>query len=149
MSKKAAQATTQVVKLFVDSGKATPGPPIGPALGSKGVKAIDFCKQFNEQSVKKYASGVQVRARVTIKPDRSFTMEIRPPSSTWLLKKAAGIEKGATRPGHEQVGEVSLKHIYEIAKIKKHDKQLETLELKSICHLVIATTKTMGIKVVP
>ena len=148
MSKKGAQATTQIVKLFVNAGQATPGPPIGPALGSKGVKAIDFCKQFNDQS-KKFASGVQVRARVTIKPDRTFTMEIRPPSTTYLLKKAAGIEKGAGKAGHETVGTISLKHVYEIAKIKKTDPAVSALDLKAICHLILGSAKTMGLQVVP
>ena len=148
MSKKSAQATAQLVKLFVNAGQATAGPPIGPALGSKGVKAIDFCKQFNEQSQKIYATGVQLRVQITVRPDRTFSIDIRAPSTSYLLKKAAGIEKGSGQTGHEVVGTVSLKHIYEIAKIKKTDPVMEPLELRSICRLIIGSCKSVGLSVV-
>lgn len=148
MSKKTAKkAANQLVKLFVKAGQATPGPPIGPALGSKGVKAIDFCKQFNDQSLKTYKQGVQVRARLTIKSDRTFSMEIRPPSTSYLLKKAASIDKGAGKTGHEVAGKISVKHLYEIAKIKQKDPNMEHLGLESICELVSGSARSMGIKI--
>jgi large subunit ribosomal protein L11 len=151
MSKKAAQATSSlVVKLFVNAGQATPGPPIGPALGSKGVKAIDFCKQFNDQSGKIYVPGTRIRAHVTVRPDRTFTFDIRPPSTSDLLKRALGVEKGSSSPGHgDQAGTLSLKHIYEVAKVKKMDPALIPLDMKAVCKMVIHSARSMGFSVVP
>lgn len=146
MSKK--QATTQLVKLFVNAGQATPGPPIGPALGSKGVKAIDFCKQFNDLSNKMYAPGVQVRARVTIRPDRTFTIDIRPPSASYLLKKAAGVEKGSSAPGHDVAATLSLKHIYEVARVKRTDPALAALDERAVCKMLMRSARSMGFNVV-
>ncbi|ANB11455.1 mitochondrial 54S ribosomal protein YmL19 [Sugiyamaella lignohabitans] len=116
MSKQAAKNI--LVKLIVGAGQASPQPPVGPALGSKGVKAIDFCKDFNARTAH-LNPGTPVPAIITVKPDRSFTYEIKSPPTAWLLMKAAGIDKGTPEAGKKTVGTVSLKHIYEIAKIKK------------------------------
>lgn len=143
-------AKNVLIKLIVPAGKAAPAPPVGPALGSKGVKAIDFCKEFNARTAN-YAQETPIPALVTVKPDRSFTFELKSPPTGYLLMRAAKISKGAPEvgPGKPYAGKVSLKHVYEIAKIKKTDERHKNLELKSICKLIIGTAKSMGIEVVP
>ncbi|OMH81435.1 54S ribosomal protein L19, mitochondrial [Zancudomyces culisetae] len=148
MSKKAGGAATSILKLLVPAQKATPSPPIGPALGQKGVKSIDFCKQFNDRT-KEIQSETPIPTIITIKPDRTFTFITKSPPTSWLLKRAAGIQKGASKPGSQIVGTVSLKHIYEIAKIKQKDPSLSHVELQSICKSIIASAKSAGIEVKP
>lgn len=137
-----------LVKLIVGAGQAAPAPPVGPALGSKGVKAIDFCKEFNARTAN-YAPGTPIPCLLTVKPDRTFTFEMKSPPTAWLILKAAGAEKGAAQPKKESVGTISLKHIYEIAKIKKTDGRHADLDLKNICRQVILNAETVGVKVVP
>ena len=150
MSGRAAAVGDVLVKLVVGAGAATPSPPVGPALGSKGVKAIDFCKEFNARTAN-YEQNVPIPALITIRPDRSFTFTLKSPSTTFLLKKAAQIEMGAGKVGPKdpKAGNISLKHIYEIAKIKKTDQNHENLSLEAICKSVIATAKSMGVGVKP
>ncbi|KAJ3092615.1 hypothetical protein HK102_005107 [Quaeritorhiza haematococci] len=145
---KAVQATALNVRLLVGAGKAAPAPPVGPALGQRGVKAVDFCKQFNDRT-KHFTPGIPIPAKVIIQPDRSFTFSIRAPPTSWLLLRAAGVEKGSSRAGDVMVGTVSLKHIYEIAKIKKDDEGLVDLDMKALCSRIIGQARSMGIKVVP
>jgi large subunit ribosomal protein L11 len=137
------------VKLIVGAGQAAPTPPVGPALGSKGVKAIDFCKEFNARTAS-YVPGVPIPVSLIVKPDRSFQFELKSPPTGYLLLKAAGIEKGAAEvgPGKPFAGEISLKHAYEIAKIKKTDDRHRSVEMENIVKSVIATAKSMGINVV-
>lgn len=146
MSKKAA-AKNVLVKLIVGAGQASPQPPVGPALGSKGVKAIDFCKNFNAQTAN-YKPGVPIPALVTVKPDRSFTFELKSPSTSWLILQAAGMEKGSAEAGKKVEGKISLKHVYEIAKVKQKDSRHANLELQSICKSIISVAKSMGVDVV-
>ncbi|PWN19180.1 hypothetical protein BCV69DRAFT_284338 [Microstroma glucosiphilum] len=124
MSKKGPQGVAQLVKLLVPAGKASAQPPVGPALGAKGVKAMDFAKAFNEQTAH-LEPGLPTPTLVNIAADRTFTFEIRTPPTSLLLKRAAGITTGAGRPGSSGAdgiaGTVSVKHIYEIAKIKMKD----------------------------
>ncbi|KAJ0425533.1 ribosomal protein L11, N-terminal domain-containing protein [Aspergillus carlsbadensis] len=153
MAKKAL-AKDQIVKLIVGAGQASPSPPVGPALGSKGVKSMDFCKEFNARTAH-ITTGVPIPARVTVRPDRSFTFDLRTPTTTYLLLEAAKVEprkgrvRGAQNPGHETVGTVSLKHVYEIAKIKQSETRLSGLNLEGLCKSVVAQAKSAGIKVVP
>lgn len=139
-----------IVKLIVGAGQAAPTPPVGPALGSKGVKAIDFCKEFNARTLQ-YEPGTPIPLVITVRPDRSFAFEIKSPPTGFLLLKLAQIEKGAAQVGKGKptVLDLSLKHIYEIAKIKKEDTRHQHLELETICKSVINTAKSMGINVVP
>ncbi|KAI9832225.1 MAG: hypothetical protein M1826_002229 [Phylliscum demangeonii] len=150
-------ATDQLVKLIVGAGQASPSPPVGPALGSKGVKSIDFCKarpEFNARTAH-IKPGVPIPARVTVRPDRTFTFELRTPATSWLLLTAAGVKerkgrlRGAQQPGKEFVGQVSLKHVYEIAKIKQSELRLSGLPLESLCKSVVAQAYTIGVRVVP
>ncbi|KAL1967920.1 hypothetical protein VTN77DRAFT_2337 [Rasamsonia byssochlamydoides] len=149
-----ALAKDQIVKLIVGAGQASPSPPVGPALGSKGVKSMDFCKEFNARTAH-IQPGTPIPARVTVRPDRSFVFELRTPTTSWLLLRAAGVEerkgrlRGAQNPGHEVIGTVSLKHVYEIAKIKQSELRLSGLSLKGLCKSVIAQAKSIGIQVVP
>ncbi|WFD43126.1 mitochondrial 54S ribosomal protein YmL19 [Malassezia psittaci] len=115
---KAAVAT--VVKLMVPAGKASAQPPVGPALGAKGVKAMDFAKEFNARTAE-LEPGLLTPAVVTIQPDRTFSFDILTPPTSLLLKRAANITTGARKPGAEVTGTISIKHIYEIAKIKVKD----------------------------
>jgi large subunit ribosomal protein L11 len=144
----AATSTVSKIKMLVPAGNARPTPPIGPILGQRGLKAIDFCKQFNEFT-KKYEVDTPIPTIITMKPDRKFTFTCNMPPTTWLLKRAAKIDKGATKPKHEVVGIVSLKHIYEIAKIKQKQDNMKDFDLKSICKSIIATSSSVGIEVVP
>ncbi|KAK6462580.1 Mitochondrial/chloroplast ribosomal protein L11 [Scheffersomyces coipomensis] len=137
-----------MIKLVVGAGKAAPAPPVGPALGSKGVKAIDFCKEFNARTAH-YNPGTPIPVVIQVKPDRSFTFEMKSPPTSWLLMEAAKISKGAAKAGKESVGEISLKHVYEIAKIKKTDDRHKNVELKSIVGAVLSTAKVIGVNVVP
>ncbi|KAI1608093.1 50S ribosomal protein L11 [Exophiala viscosa] len=147
-------ARDQIVKLIVGAGQASPSPPVGPALGSKGVKSIDFCKEFNARTAH-ITPGVPIPARVTVRPDRSFSFDIRTPMTSWLLLQAAGVKeikgkiKGAGQPGHQSVGTVSLKHIYEIAKIKQSELRLSGLSLEALSKSVIWQCKSIGVNVVP
>ncbi|KAA8904662.1 60S ribosomal protein L19 [Sphaerosporella brunnea] len=153
MAKKAIQKN-QIVKLIVGAGQATPSPPVGPALGSKGVKSMDFCKEFNARTAH-IAVGTPIPARITVRPDRSFTFDLRTPATSWMLLNAAGVEKkkgklkGTNNPGQETVGKVSLKHVYEIAKIKHSEPRLAGLTLESIVKCILAQAKTVGIEVHP
>jgi len=150
----ARQTANLMVKLIVGAGQASPGPPIGPALGSKGVKAMDFCREFNARTAH-MENGTPVPVRVIVRPDRSFMFDIRTPAVSFFLKRAAGIEpkkgkiKGASQPGKQIVGTVSLKHVYEIAKIKLTEPRLTGLSMEGMVRSVVGTAKTMGVAVVP
>ncbi|SCV05273.1 LANO_0H03862g1_1 [Lachancea nothofagi CBS 11611] len=141
-----------LVKLIVGAGQAAPSPPVGPALGSKGVKAIDFCKEFNART-SSYQPGTPIPVYITIKPDRSFNFEMKSPPTGFLLLKILGKDKGMSQPNVKTaagtLGEVSLKHIYEIAKIKKSDGRHASLEMESIVKSAVGVAKSMGISVVP
>ncbi|MCJ1230724.1 hypothetical protein MMC12_007398 [Toensbergia leucococca] len=147
-------ARDQIVKLIVGAGQAAPGPPVGPALGSKGVKQMDFCKEFNARTAH-MTPGIPIPARVTVRPDRSFHFELRTPTTSYLLLQAAGVKerknkiRGAMQPGKESVGEVSLKHIYNIAKVKQTELRLAGLSLEGLCKSVIAQAQSVGVTVVP
>ncbi|KFY24043.1 hypothetical protein V493_05472 [Pseudogymnoascus sp. VKM F-4281 (FW-2241)] len=151
---KARSATDVVVKLIVGAGQASPSPPVGPALGSKGVKSMDFCKEFNARTAH-MTVGVPIPARVTVRPDRSFHFELRTPTTSYLLLTTAGAPmrksklKGAMNPGKESVGTVTLKHVYEIAKIKQSELRLSGLTMEGMCKTVIAQAKSIGVTVVP
>ncbi|KAF2203053.1 ribosomal protein L11 [Delitschia confertaspora ATCC 74209] len=177
MAKKAI-AKDQIVKLIVGAGQASPSPPVGPALGSKGVKSMDFCKEFNART-SHYNPGTPIPARIVVRPDRSFHFELRTPPTATLLLSAAGVlptkskVRGAGNvPGplnnHEgmkgktstnsptngnatlgTVGTVSLKHVYEIAKIKKTETRLSGLSLEGLCRSVVAQAASIGVVVVP
>lgn len=109
---------------------------------------MDFCKEFNARTAH-LETGVPTPTLITVQPDRSFTFITKTPPTTYFVKKAAGIEKGNGRPGHEIAGTISLKHVFEIAKIKATDEHLKHLQLEAIARTVVGTAKTLGVQVVP
>ncbi|KAJ1984572.1 mitochondrial 54S ribosomal protein YmL19 [Dimargaris cristalligena] len=141
------KTAASLLRLIVPAGKATPSPPVGPALGQRGVKSMDFCKQFNDRT-KNTTPLTPTPVIINIKPDRTFTFVVKPPPTSYLLLRAAGVTKGATNPGQETVGTISLKHIYEIAKIKKNDPSMVSVDLYKICKSIIGSARSVGVKVV-
>lgn len=140
------RAVKQVIKMTLPAGKAAPSPPVGPRLGQMGVNIMQFCKDFNAATAA-YVDGVPLTTKVVAYADRSASFRIRSPPVSFLLKRAAGVDKGACNPGHEYVGSVSLKHVYEIAKIKQKDRHLAHLSLEALCKSILSTARTCGIKV--
>lgn len=133
------------VKLQLTAKQASPAPPVGPALGQHNVNIMDFVRKFNEMTAK-MEDGLIVPVVVTIYKDRSFTLELKTPPTSFLLKRAAGIAKGSSSPNKERVGRVTMKQIEEIARIKLPD--LNTDDLEKAKKVVIGTAKNMGLEVV-
>ncbi len=132
------------IKLQIPGGQASPAPPVGPALGQHGVNIMAFVKEFNEKTKDK--QGLIIPVVITVYQDRSFTFELKTPPASVLLKKAAGIEKGAHATKKEIVGRVTRKQIEEIAKMKMPD--LNTVDLEAAMRMIEGTAKSMGIEIV-
>ncbi|VDK45432.1 unnamed protein product [Anisakis simplex] len=124
---------------------ATAAPPLGPQLGQRGLNVANFCKEFNKETGH-IKPGTVLPTRISIKPDRTYDLEICSPTTSWLLKRAAGIRRGKQFP-NEIVGKLSVKHIYEIAKVKSQDKCLVGVPLQDICRMIIKSCRTIGIEV--
>ncbi len=131
------------VKLQCPAGKATPSPPVGPALGQHGVNIMEFCKGFNEQTRGK--EGLIIPVVVTIYADHSFTFVTKTPPAAVLLKRAAGIAKGSGTPNKEKIGKVTREQIKEIATTKMPD--LNAIDVDSAMKIVEGTARSMGIEV--
>eukprot|EP01023_Acetabularia_acetabulum_P019097 TRINITY_DN1966_c0_g1_i2.p2 TRINITY_DN1966_c0_g1~~TRINITY_DN1966_c0_g1_i2.p2 ORF type:complete len:180 (-),score=34.03 TRINITY_DN1966_c0_g1_i2:197-736(-) len=131
------------IKLQIDAGKANPAPPIGPALGSKGVNIMDFCKQYNAATQDKMGQVIPVE--ITVFDDRSFTFILKTPPTSKLLAKAAGIKKGSGTPNKQKVGKVSMEQVKEIATTKMPD--LNAVNIEGAMQTVIGTAKSMGLTV--
>ena len=131
------------IKLLVDAGKATPSPPVGPALGQRGVNIMEFCKAFNAQTAK--LEGL-LPVTVTVYADRSFSFEVRTPPVSYLLKKAAKVEKGSGEALKVKVGKVTRAQVKEIAKTKLPD--LNTNDIDAASNIVAGTARSMGIEIV-
>jgi large subunit ribosomal protein L11 len=131
------------VKLQIPAGKATPAPPIGPALGQHGVAIMEFCKQYNERT--QAMAGQIVRVLITIYEDRSFSFVTKTPPAADLLRRAAGVEKGSGRPNTASVGRVTGDQIREIAEVKMRD--LNAVDLDGAIKQVEGTARSMGIEV--
>ncbi|KAL3872527.1 hypothetical protein ACJMK2_035751 [Sinanodonta woodiana] len=149
---KAAKNVSKVVhppymRLTIPAGEAAAGPPLGPQLGQRGIQIGAFCKQFNEKT-SNIKPGIPIPTRITVNSDRTFDIKTTMPPSTYFLKMAAGIKKGAMKPAQEIAGKVSLKHIYEIAKIKSQDEAFDMVPMEEICRSVIGTAHSCGIQVV-
>jgi large subunit ribosomal protein L11 len=130
-----------IVKLQIKGGQANPAPPIGPALGSKGVNIMEFCKQFNARTQDK--QGEVLPVVITIYKDKSFEFVIKTPPAAELLKKAAKIEKGSSEPNRKKVGKVTWQQIREIAEKKMPDLNCYTLE--AAMNMIAGTAKSMGL----
>ena len=131
------------LKLLIDAGKASPSPPVGPALGQKGINIMEFCMAFNAQTSNKEGLLPVV---VTVYADRSFSFEVKTPPVSYLLKKAAGIEKGSGQVPRVKVGKVARNKVEEIAKTKLED--LNTDNIEAAFKIVEGTAKSMGIDIV-
>jgi large subunit ribosomal protein L11 len=138
-----AKKVKAIIKLQIQAGKATPAPPVGPALGQHGVNIMAFCKDYNEQT-NQYAGSI-IPVEITVYEDRSFVFITKTPPASDLLKKALAVEKGGGAAGQQTIGTISKEKVYEIAKIKQKD--LNSIDLEGAARIIEGTARSMGIKV--
>ena len=138
-----AKKVTGIIKLQIPAGQANPAPPVGPALGQQGVNIMQFCKEFNAATQKD--AGLVIPVVITVYQDKSFTFITKSPPASVLLKKAAGIAKGAAVPNRDKVGKVNRKQVEEIAKAKAKD--LNAADLPQAIRIIEGTARSMGIEV--
>ena len=131
------------IKLQIAGGQATPAPPVGPALGQAGVNIMDFCKAFNAKTQKD--QGVVTPVVITVYADRSFTFITKTPPAAFLLRQAAGVDKGLGEPNRTKVGRVSRAQVEEIAKTKEPD--LNAASLEAAMRIIEGTARSMGLEV--
>ncbi len=132
------------IKLQVQAGKANPSPPIGPALGQRGINIMEFCKAFNAKS-QELEVGAPCPTIITYYADKSFTFEIKTPPASYYLKKAAGLKSGAKTPGRETVATVTKKQVEEIAQAKMKDLNANSIE--AAMQIILGSARSMGIEV--
>ncbi|MEE8348992.1 MAG: 50S ribosomal protein L11 [Acidobacteriota bacterium] len=138
-----AKKVLSLIKLQIPAGKATPAPPVGPALGQHGVGIMDFCKAFNEKT--QGQEGLIIPVVITVYQDRSFSFITKTPPAAILLKRAAGIAKGSAEPNKEKVAQVTMKQVEEIAKTKMPD--LNANDLAAAAQIIMGTARSMGVEV--
>jgi len=131
------------IKLHIPAGKATPAPPVGPALGQHGVNIMDFCKAFNSRTQK--GNGIITPVVITVYHDHSYSFVTKTPPASVLLAKAAGIPKGSGEPNREKVGKVKRSQVEEIAKTKLEDLNADSLE--SAVRIIEGSARSMGIEI--
>ena len=139
-----AKKVIEVLKLQIPAGKANPSPPVGPALGQRGINIMEFCKAFNEKT--KDMMGYTIPVEITVYNDRSFTFITKQPPVTDFLKKAAGIQKGSSNPLKEKVGKITKAQLREIAEKKLPD--LNTDDIEAAMKTIAGSAKSMGIDIV-
>ncbi len=132
------------LKLQVPAGKANPSPPVGPALGQRGINIMEFCKAFNAKT-QELEAGAPCPTIITYYVDKSFTMDIKTPPASYMLRKAAGVKSGANNPAKEVVGSVSLKQVKEIAEAKMRD--LNAVDIEGAMKIIMGSARSMGIEV--
>ena len=132
------------IKLQIPAGQGTPSPPVGPALGQRGVNIMEFCKAFNAQT--QAQAGLIIPVIITVYADRSFTFITKTPPAAVLLKRAAGIEKGSGETGKKQVGQVTRQQVEEIARLKMPD--LTASNLAQAVKTIEGTARSLGLEVV-
>jgi len=138
-----AKKITGYIKLQIPAGKANPSPPVGPALGQKGVNIMEFCKQFNARTQDK--DGLIIPVVITVYSDKSFTFITKTPPAAVLLKRAAKLERGSAESHRTKVGKVSKKQVKEIAEIKMPD--LNAFDIDHAISMISGTARSMGITV--
>ena len=131
------------IKLHVAGGQANPAPPVGPALGQHGVNIMEFCKQFNAKTQQQ--PGVTIPVEITVYADRSFSFVTKTPPASFLIKKAAGVDRASGQPNREKVGRVTRDQLEEIAKAKMVD--LNTEDMNAAVRMLSGTARSMGIEV--
>ena len=139
-----AKKVTKVIKLQVPAGKATPAPPVGPALGQAGVNIMAFVKEFNDRTAQQ--AGLIIPVEISVYEDRSFTFITKTPPAPVLLKKAAGIEKGSGEPNKTKVAKLPRAKVVEIAEMKMKD--LNAASIEAATSMIEGTARSMGIEVV-
>ena len=132
-----------VLRLQIPAGNANPAPPVGPALGQHGINIMAFCKEYNERTAAQ--AGSIIPAEITVFDDRSFTFITKTPPATDLLKKALGVEKGASASGREKIGRLSRDKLREIAQLKAKD--LNAISIEGAEQIVAGTARSMGIEI--
>jgi large subunit ribosomal protein L11 len=132
------------IKLQIPAGKANPSPPVGPALGQRGVNIMEFCKAFNAKT-QEMEAGMPVPVVITVYVDRSFTFETKTPPASYYLRKAAQLPKGSQNPGRDLVGTVTKAQLAEIAKAKMAD--LNASDLEAAIKIIAGSARSMGLKV--
>ncbi len=137
------EAKEIIIKLQIEAGKATPAPPVGPALGGSGVNIMDFVKQFNDRTAKQ--AGLIIPVVITVHPDKSFDFITKEPPMAVLIKKSAKIQKGSGKPNREKVANLTKAQIEEIAKQKMPD--LNAASLEAAMKMVAGTARSMGVTV--
>ena len=140
----ATKKVTAVIKLQCPAGKATPAPPIGPALGPHGVSAPQFVQQFNDRT-KSMEPGLVIPVVITVFQDKSFTFILKPPPAAVLIKKAAGLEKGSGNPLKDKVAKLSQTQLEEIAKTKMPD--INANDIEAAKKIIAGTARSMGVEV--
>jgi large subunit ribosomal protein L11 len=133
------------IKLQVPAGQANPSPPIGPALGQRGLNIMEFCKQFNAQT-QKMEAGTPIPVTITAYQDRSFTFTMRAPPATYFIKKAVKLESGSKAPGRDSAGKITKAQVREIAEKKMQD--LNANDLDAACRMIEGSARSMGLQVV-
>jgi large subunit ribosomal protein L11 len=139
-----AKKVVEVLKLQIPAGKANPSPPVGPALGQRGINIMEFCKAFNEKT--KDMMGFNIPVEITVYSDRSFTFITKQPPATDFLKKAAGIQKGSSNPLKDKVGKITKAQLREIAEKKLPDLNTDNVEVAM--KIIAGSAKSMGIEIV-
>ena len=138
-----AKKVVAIIKLALDAGKATPAPPVGPALGQRGVNIVMFCKEYNARTADKM--GLVIPVEISVFEDKSYTFILKPPPASVLLTKAAGIAKGSGNPKTTKVGSVTKAQLQEIAETKLPD--LNTNNVEAAMRIIEGTARNMGITV--
>ncbi len=139
-----AKKVAGTMKLQVPAGQANPSPPVGPALGQRGINIMEFCKAFNAKT-QELDAGAPCPTVITYYVDKSFTMDIKTPPASYMLRKAAKLKSGASLPGREVVGSVSAKQVKEIAEAKMKD--LNANDIEAAMKIIIGSARSMGIEV--
>lgn len=132
------------IKLQIPAGKANPSPPVGPALGQRGLNIMEFCKAFNAQT-QSLEPGMPIPVVITAYADRTFSFITKTPPVSYFLKKAAGVAKGTTTPGTGTVGKVTMAQVHEIAKQKMQD--LNAHDIDAAAQMIVGSARSMGIRV--
>ena len=138
-----AKKVRAVVRIQLEAGKATPAPPVGPALGQHAINIMQFCKEYNEKTASQ--SGQIVPADVTVYEDRSFTFVLKTPPASDMLRKAAGVDRGSSAQKRQKVGSISQAQLMEIARTKMAD--LNAADLEAAARMIEGSARSMGIEV--
>lgn len=142
--KKKQKQVVKIFKLQLPAGKATPAPPVGPALSQNGLNIMEFVNQFNKATAK-MEDGMIIPAEVLVHPDKTFTLNLKTPPVSYLLRKAAGILKGSAEPNKSKVGKITQKQLEEIARVKLPD--LNTGDIGEAVKIVAGSARSMGLEI--